>query len=663
MLIEIGILIISYYGVKRNGKNAKNKNPEEGMSSKPKTESQTNQDSEDKVDCPKEQLQHYNKMALLSMGLSGIRQFIFPPLAPISLALYIYTAIPYMRDVEKALIKDKKIDVNVLFFVADILTLYVNQYFAASFGIWLMHTGKMSIEKAKDDSKKMISDVFEQIPQTAWILVDDVEVEVPIKDVKANDILVVQTGEVIPVDGVILEGLATIDQQSFTGESQPAEKGEGDCVFASTVILAGRINIKVLKSGRDTTLSSINDILIHSIDFKSKAQLKGEEWADKATLPMLGIAGILLPVVGPVATAVFINSHIGNRIRILAPLGTLNHITKASKKGILVKDGRAIESLCQVDTVLFDKTGTLTSEEPEVKRIIACGKYKENTILGYAAAAERRLTHPIARAILKKAEEVKLNIADIDDSKYQIGYGIIVLIGRKTIKVGSARFMKEEGASIPDSINDAQADSHSKGNSLVLVAVNDKVCGAIELQPHIRPEVKDVISGLRMHGIKHIAIVSGDHKTPTEKLAQELCMDDYYYDILPEGKARVVEQLQDKNKTVCFIGDGLNDTIAMDKANVSISLCGATTIATDRAEIILMDGSLSSLCELFDISKSLDANLKSTLNLTIAPGVINMGGAFLLHYGVLTSLMVNTTFGAMVVHNVMQPVKLSKKAS
>jgi Cu2+-exporting ATPase len=231
-------------------------------------------------------------------------------------------------------------------------------------------------------------------------------------------------------------------------------------------------------------------------------------------------------------------------------------------------------------------------------------------------------------------------LPEIEDSKYQIGYGIMVGFENKIIRVGSIRFMKMEGVAIPKKIEKAMA-AHTEGHSFVMVGINDKVGGAIEIQPSIRPEVKNIISGLRQRGIKHIAIVSGDHKHPTQKLANSLGMDSYFYDILPEQKADIVEQLQKEGKSVCFVGDGINDAIAMQKAQVSISLRGASTLATDLAQVVFMDGTLSHLCDLFDISKNVEVNLQRSLKIALSPAVINVGGAFLLNLGFVTSLIVN----------------------
>ena len=587
---------------------------------------------------------HYSKTSMASMAFFAFGTFI-PFLRPIGLIGYIYSALPYMRDVEKALLKDRKVNVDVLFFLGDLLTLGIGQNFAAAFGLWIMHTGKKGVAKAKDNSKKMIASIFQELPSRVWLLVDGVAVEIPLQDVRANDVIVVQGGEVIPVDGSIKAGRASIDQRALTGESQPVEKQIGDPVLANTVVLSGYIEIAVEKSGEETTASRIEQVLLHATDFKSRVQLKGEMWADKATFPMLVTAGICWPLFGAQSTAVFINSHMGNRIRLLAPLATLKEISATAKHGVLVKDGRALEALSDVTTVLFDKTGTLTTDEPEVIRIIPCARHNENDILGYAAAAEHKLNHPIARAILKKAEERRLPRPEIDDSQYQMGYGVTIVIDGKAVKVGSIRFMTGEGIPIPRKIESGITASHEKGNTMVLVAEDEKIVGAIELQPRIRPEAKKIIGQLRKAGVRHLAVVSGDHLRPTRRLAEDLGLDDYFAEVLPEEKAGIVEALQKKGEIVCFIGDGINDAIAMKKADVSISLSGASALAQDAAEVIFMDGDLAHMGYLFNVSKKLNTNLKNILSLTVAPGIINVLGAFVLNFNVLTSLIVSVGFG------------------
>lgn len=641
MILELGLLAGTYLGAKLYGAHkARLEELEEGAGA-PAREAPP----PTKAEIEKQQALNL-KAAVGSMVLFAAKPLI-PGAVPLGLAAYLYAALPYMRDVEKSLFRDKKINVDVLFFVADALTLGVRNYFTAALGLTLIHHGKLMVKKARDDSAKLVTHLFKELPQTVWRLVDGVEVEVPLADVREGDELVLTSGVVIPVDGIIEEGVAQVDQRALTGEAQPAEKAEGDAVFANTIVSSGRIRVRVTRSGNETTSAQIAEMLLNSVSFKSGIQLKGERWADKMSAPMLVSALAMLPITGPVPAVVFINSHIGARILLFAPLATLRHISEASRLGVLVKDGRALEQLGEVDTILFDKTGTLTTDQPVVASVRTTGTCSARDILTYAATAQRRLHHPIARAILQKAAEEGVTPIEVQDSSYTIGYGVEIRLEDRRVRVGSLRFFQQQDIPIPEEILAAQARAHGLGNTFILVGMDERVEGTLELEPQIRPEARAIVQQLRQLGIKHMAIVSGDDRAPTQKLAEHLGMDEYFHNALPERKSEIVEALQAEGRVVCFIGDGINDSIALKKANISISIAGATSIARDQAEIIMMDGTLQHLVELVEVSRRLEVNLRRSLVVCLIPSAVNLVGAFVLKFHILTAMMINVGFSAL----------------
>lgn len=586
--------------------------------------------------------EHYKNVGLLSVGALTLAK-VFPAFGILGFASYAYALAPHLRKVVEELRDSGEINVDGLFLLADTLALISRSYVAAAFSLYLIQEGKLGIVRAKDTSIKHVQHLFAELPETVSILDDGALREVPLQSVKRGDRLVLHGGQVIPVDGLIVEGCAGVDQHVLTGESQLAEKCPGDPVFANTLLINGRIVVSVEKSGPETTANQVAYMLFNSISHKSKIQLRGEAWADQLVRPMFYASLVLLPFLGPVPTSVFINAHIGVRIRILAPMSTLKHISAASRKGILVKDGRALEKFLEVDTILFDKTGTLTSDEPEVADIISAGRHSAQQIVRYAAIAEQKLAHPIARAILSKARELNVAWPDIDDSRYSIGYGIKVECEGETIQVGSLRYLEGEAIPLPPNMLGLQ-----NGNrSLVVIAVNRSVVGAMRLQPRTRLDMTDIVARLREQGMRHLAIVSGDSDEPTRLLAENLGMDEYFANVLPQEKAEIVKRLQAEGRKVCFVGDGINDAIALKQADVSVSLAGAHSIARDMAEIVLMDGHVGAINVLHDISSELERDLKRSLNYSLAPGAINLLGAFLLHFNTLTSLLVNATFGVM----------------
>ncbi|MGB0383940.1 MAG: HAD-IC family P-type ATPase [Ardenticatenaceae bacterium] len=308
------------------------------------------------------------------------------------------------------------------------------------------------------------------------------------------------------------------------------------------------------------------------------------------------------------------------------------------------------------------KTGTLTLEQPVVGQIHTCNGVSEENLLTYAAAAEYRQTHPIARAILQAADEHGLNVPEIDSAQYEVGYGIKVRLANKTIHVGSTRFMVMEGIAIPAEMQIIQQNAHENGSSLVMVAVDNQLGGAIELVAVIRPEAREIVRELRERKIS-MYIISGDHEKPTKQLAQELGIDNYFAETLPENKADMVAQLQEEGKSVCFIGDGINDSIALKKANVSISLSGASTIATDTAQIILMDGNLKQLENIFELAQGFENNMNNTLITSVVPGVITISGVFFLHFGLASSVILNNLGLMAGLSNVMWPLLAPSKES
>jgi len=576
-----------------------------------------------------------------SLALAGVAQFAAPALLPAAGILFAYTAIPSFVGAYDVLVKEKRLGVDVLDAIVVIGCLATFEIFAGAVMCICLSFGRMLVKKTEDNSKKMLLSAFGKQPRFVWLFQDGVEIEVSLDKIKAGDVVVAHTGDMVPVDGHVVDGMGMIDQQALTGESTPAEKGVGDRVFASTIMVAGKIYISVEKAGSETASAKISQILDDTAGYKLTSQNKGERLADSIVIPTLALSGLAMATLGPPGAIAVLNSDLGTGIRMAAPLAMLSTLALCAQKGILVKDGRALELMGEIDTVLFDKTGTLTRERPEVGRIIASNGYSENEILRFAATAEQKFHHPIATAILHKAEEMGIALARTDDTEYKVGYGISVGIDGHTIRVGSKRYMEMEGIPFTPEVEAALDEAHLEGNTMVMVGVDDKLGGALELQAAVRPEVREIVEGLRSRGIKHLAIISGDHEAPTRKLAQDLGMDRYFAQVLPADKADYVEKLQQEGKKVCFIGDGINDSIALKQANVSISLRGATSIATDTAQIVFMEQGLGKLCELRDIAKSMEHNVGNSWKMILVPNLLCVAGVFTMGFGVAASVVTN----------------------
>ncbi|WP_244395898.1 heavy metal translocating P-type ATPase [Beijerinckia indica] len=608
-------------------------------------------------DAPKSSIDLDLPVCMASLGLAVSARFFVPALAPISAAVFLYSVIPSFKNAYHVLFKEKRLGVDVLDAIVVLVCLGTNQVLAGTVLASTLAIARRLVEKTEDDSKKMLLNVFGKQPRFVWLLVDGLEVETPLEKLRLGDTIIVHTGESVPVDGEVVEGMAMIDQHALTGESAPAEKVTGNKVFASTTLIAGKIHVRVTSAGEETTSAKIARILNDTAGYKLQSQSQGEIMADKAVVPTLALGALSLATTGVNSATAIVNCDLGTGIRVAAPIGMLTSLTLCAEHGILVKDGRALEQMRDVDTFLFDKTGTLTRERPEVGRVFTFEGYSEAQILQWAAAAENKFSHPIAKAIIDKFQSLDLPMLEIDDSKYEVGYGIIVEVDGHKIRVGSARFMKHEGIPLPDVIDHEMESVHHEGNSMIMVSVDDALGGAIEMCASNRPEVEEVIKGLRARGAKHLAIISGDHEQPTKRLAEKLGMDRYFAEVLPQDKAKYVELLQKEGRKVCFIGDGVNDSIALKKANVSVSLRGASSIATDTAQVVFMEESLIKLLQLRDVSTELQRNINVSWALILVPNLICIGGAFFAGFGVMHSMVFNQIGGLLALGNGLMPLR------
>lgn len=592
----------------------------------------------------------YRELNLAALGLGlMIGGFVLHPwllLPAVALDLYLlrgaYLGLPH------ALFVERRINSSVLFVILDAVALTAGLFFAHGYLllyamiVMIVMTTRIFRLATEDHARYNLMTLFGLQQQTVWLVQGDVEVEVPLTQVQVGDLVAVRAGEAIPVDGEICEGMALIDQHLLTGEAQPAEKGPGDFVFATTVVLRGKLVIAVTKTSEQTVAAQIVQILEQTTDYRTTLVSWTQRVADEIALPILGVGAIAFLLVGVPGTLAVLNSGTALfYMSLLGHLGVLNFLNRAAQAGIMVKDGRALEQLTTVDTVVFDKTGTLTLEQPTLVAIHRCAAVEETAILTYAATAEQRQPHPIAQAILQAAARQHLPLPTIEQASYHMGYGIEIEIEGSTVRVGSTRFMALHHIPLPATMEAALAQANEQGHSLVLVAVDEQLIGALELQPTLRPEAKSVIAVLRQRGIKTFHIISGDQEAPTRALADALGMDSYSAQTLPSQKAALIQQMQAEGNVVCYIGDGINDAIALKAAAVSVSLRGASSVAVDAAQVVLMSQTLHQLTELFVLADDFDRYMKTCFTISLAPGVVTIFGAFFLHFGLAVSVALN----------------------
>ena len=556
-------------------------------------------------------------MGMASLGLLALAPFTPLPLPLLVLACGLYISWPFFLRAYHLAVHERRFSIFQLLMLYFAFLWLGGHYLIGMIGAMLNSLSQKIEVFTETAARQNLVNLFGQQPKQVWVVVDGVELEIPFEQLQAGDILVVDAGQMIPADGEVVEGLAAVDQHMLTGESQPAEKEPGSLAMASTVVLGGRLKIRVAKTGAATAAAQISEILSHTVEGQEEVQIRHFEIAERSFFPMLAGGALGWLLVGPGAGVAMLGCNFIVNMIPLRLLTLLNFLNTSSQRGILIKDGRALDRLQDIDTLVFDKTGTLTQDLPHIVQIHAVPGHMPDAVLALAAAAEQRQTHPIARAILAEAQARQFELPVFDEGNYRIGYGIEVRIDGRRVRVGSLRYMRMEGVMVPEEQQALARDCQALAHSLVFVAVDEALWGAIELEATLRPAAKPVIGWLKAQGYA-LHILSGDQEAPTRKLAEELGMDGYFANTLPEQKAEMIAELQRQGRKVCFIGDGINDSVALRQADVSISLRGASTVATDAAQIVLMDDDLAQLRTLFELSGGFHKNVRANFKLAVA---------------------------------------------
>jgi len=595
-------------------------------------------------------------ISTVNMAIASICKLFYPGWLFMTIPFSFYLSLIHYKKAYCSIFKEHRMSIAVIDSILITGCLMGNFLFPAALGIFLFAVSLKFLARTKQISQQKLINVFSRQPHSVWILSDEAEIEIPFEELRTGDIFVVNAGEIIPADGVVIRGMGTLDQQTLTGESQPVEKESGAQVLASTILLCGKMYVQAKKTGQETVAAKIVDVLNRTIDYKTSAESQTEQIVDRSVVPMLILSGLAYPVNGMNGALAILASNPGYNMRVVAPLGTLSQISMLSLTGILVKDGQALERLSKMDAVVFDKTGTLTLDHLHISSFYSFNGFSEDTLLTYAAVAEYRQTHPIARAIVDAARERNLNLPDIDHNFYEIGYGIRGILDEQTIRVGSERFMEMENITLPGDLKAIRKRMFRQGSSLVMVAVDDELVGAIALYPTIRSGAKETVERFNRLGVSTY-MISGDHEYPARMLARKLGIEHCFAETLPEQKAHIVRQLRKDGKKVCFVGDGVNDALALREADVSVSFRGATTAAIDTAQIVLMSEDMANLVRLFDVSKQFESDQKKHLLITVIPAMISVGGVFLLGFGIYTAMFLFFSGLGIGTWNAIRPLK------
>jgi Cu2+-exporting ATPase len=549
--------------------------------------------------------------------------------APVALvavpAIAVWTTMPVVRTAADYWKQNGQPDIYSLG-VTRFSMLLLSQSFASLFVGMAMRWGHGRLYLAtKDRSRRVISELFGKQADTGWLVTDTGETSVPIASLKVGDVVAVQAGDLIPVDGVVTAGAARVDQQMLTGEERPVELFPGELAFAGTQLISGRVLIRAERTGAETTAGRIVAVLNQTTEYRLTTEIQAKKIADRAAPYNLAIGALALPFIGLYRTAgLLLAIPTAEVLLFTGPIGMLGTLARAAKHGIAIMDGRTLEMLPEVDTVVFDKTGTLTDPVPIVDRIVCEIGIKENDLLTWAAAAEHRQTHPVALAIRGEATRRSLDLLEPEDTDYSPSNGIQARIADGLIQVGSGRYMTMMGVELTLRARAAESHAREAGRPFVFVARDGQIAGTIVLRTTLRQEARGVVKALQARGL-HVRILSGDGRAQTEAAALELGVDGFDAEVLPNEKAEVVQKLRAEGRFVCFVGDGINDLVAMRAAQVSIAVAGATTAANAVAGIVIYDGDLEHVLDALKIGDLFRKRMSESIMVSLLPDSLSIG--------------------------------------
>ena len=496
----------------------------------------------------------------------------------------------------------------------------------------------MTTNRAKKGLKNLIS----LAPDTGRIVRDGVETVVPVSEIRKGDVLRILPGETIPADGVILAGETSVDQSVMTGESLPVDKAAGDSVFSGTINRFGSVDIETVKVGEDSSLQKLIRMVEDAEKNQAPTQRIADKWASRLVPAALLIAVIAYIVTKDIVRAVTVMVVFCPCALVLAtPTAIMAAIGQATKHGVIIKSGEALEKMGKVDTIAFDKTGTLTYGKLQVSDIVPFTGLSETALLTLTAAAESRSEHPLGKAITEKAASVGVTLPQIEDFRMEAGKGISARIDGTQYFFGNEKYINEIGIKTDDSTHAVLDRLRGEGKASVLASDGTKMTGIIALSDTIRPEAPEMIKRLGEMKTKAV-LLTGDNRKAAEYLASRVGISEVRADLLPEEKVESITLLK-RNGKVCMIGDGVNDAPALKTADVGVAM-GAmgSDIAVDAADVALMDDNISKLPYLKWLSNTTIKTIKSAITLSMC---INFVAVTLSVLGVL-----NPTTGALV-HN------------
>ena len=538
--------------------------------------------------------------------------------SPLRIARILWRMVPFVHRGLSCLLRGK-LRVEVLDALSISISACRRDFGTAGAVMFLLEIGELLEEWTRKKSVEDLARCMSLNVDRVWLRTPQGEVLVPISQVTAGDTVVVRSGGVIPVDGLVLEGEVTVNQASLTGESVPVSKHSGSTVYAGTVVEEGECVVEVKQASGQSRYDQIVQMIERSEQLKSAAESKASTLADK--LVPYTFAGSLLSFVltGNVTRALSVLMvDFSCALKLAMPLAVLSAMREAGKAHITVKGGKFLEAVAMADTIVFDKTGTLTHACPKVVQVLAFGGRQEEEMLRLAACLEEHFPHSVANAVVEEAKQQGLTHDEFHSKvEYLVAHGIASTVNGERVLIGSAHFVfEDEGCVVPEE-DQVQFDALPSEFSHLYLAIGGQLAAVICISDPMREEAAAVLSQLRNMGIKKTVMLTGDSHRTAAAIAAQLGVDEFRAEVLPADKAEFISQLRKNGHTVLMVGDGINDSPALSEADAGIAIRDGAAIAREIADITMAADSLWELVALRRIATALIARIHSNYRFVI----------------------------------------------
>ena len=545
-------------------------------------------------------------------------------------------------------LRRREIEIDLLMVLAALGAAAVGQPFEGAMLLFLFSLSNVLQDYALGRTKSAIEALMKLRPDTAVVERNGQTITLPLEEVAIDDRMLVKPGERLPLDGVIMDGQSSLDQSSVTGESMPVHKKQGDDVFAGTINVNGHLTVRVTKLANESTLARMIQLVEEAQDEKAKTQTfieRAEQYyavgVIAVTLALIALPWLIFGEAFDTAFYRAITVMVAASpcaLVISVPATVLSAIGNGARRGVLFKGGAAVEVAASTKVVALDKTGTLTVNKPQVTdvvRLAGVDDLTDESFLALVAAVEEKSEHPLAQAIVQKAQANGLPLPTVRDFDSTAGMGVSALADGKKIRIGNPRFFEQEMAGYAEAAEQAER-LQRQGKTAVLVAAEDpqnpencRLLGVVAIADVVRNNAAVMVQNLRAAGVEHVVMLTGDNDLVAQAIAKQVGITEYFADLMPEDKLTIVKELTEKYGPVAMVGDGVNDAPALATAGLGIAMGAAgSDVALESADIVLMGDDLSHLPYIFNLSRKTRRVLAFNLSFALFMIAVMIGGIF-----------------------------------